>query len=124
MTTKQISTEEVSLDSDLTTFSLNLLMAADLVVRLYRGLDRARVTPARSQPAIAALFEEPLPEEPQPMDVILEAVENDVFANSTLYLSPTSSDTSTAVEIRRQLWETSTLYQGRADAEAAPRSTE
>jgi glutamate/tyrosine decarboxylase-like PLP-dependent enzyme len=37
---------------------------------------------------IASLFDEPFPQEPQPMDAILREVENKIFANSTLYLSP------------------------------------
>jgi len=37
---------------------------------------------------IASLFDEPFPEEPQPMKAILREVENNIFANSTLYLTP------------------------------------
>src|SRR6266702_4832692 len=37
---------------------------------------------------IASLFDEPFPEEPQPMEAILREVENKIFANSTLYLTP------------------------------------
>src|SRR5439155_16498284 len=37
---------------------------------------------------IASLFDEPFAEEPQPMGAILREVENKIFANSTLYLSP------------------------------------
>src|SRR5262249_50700791 len=48
----------------------------------------ARVTPAKSRMEIASLFDEPLPQEPQPMEAILQEVENNIFANSTLYLSP------------------------------------
>jgi len=37
---------------------------------------------------IASLFDEPFPQEPQPMEAILREVENNIFANSTLYLTP------------------------------------
>jgi len=76
------------LDSDLETFRGDLRNATELVVRLYAGLDRARVTPAKSRTAIASLFDEPLPQEPQPMESILGEVEKNIFANSTLYLTP------------------------------------
>ncbi len=85
---KQPSAEGTSLDSDLETFRDDLRKASELVVRLYGGLDRARVTPAKSRTEIAALFDEPLPQEPQPMEAILREVENNLFANSTLYLTP------------------------------------
>ncbi len=51
--TKQTSAEGTSLDSDLETFRDDLRKASDLVVRLYGGLDRARVTPAKSRMEIA-----------------------------------------------------------------------
>jgi aromatic-L-amino-acid/L-tryptophan decarboxylase len=86
--TKQTSTEGTSLDSDLETFGDDLRKASELVVRLYGGLDRARVTPAKSRMEIASLFDEPLPQEPRPMEAILREVENNIFANSTLYLTP------------------------------------
>jgi aromatic-L-amino-acid/L-tryptophan decarboxylase len=86
--TKQTFTEGTSLDWDLETFRDDLGKASDMVVRLYRGLDRARVTPAKSQMEIASLFDEPFPEEPQPIAAILREVENNIFANSTLYLTP------------------------------------
>jgi aromatic-L-amino-acid/L-tryptophan decarboxylase len=72
----------------LETFRDDLRKASELVVRLYEGLDRARVTPAKSRLEIASLFDEPLPEEPQPVEAILGEVENNIFANSTLYLTP------------------------------------
>ena len=62
--------------------------ASKLVVRLYGGQDRARVTPAKSRMEIASLFDEPFPEEAQPMEAILREVENNIFANSTSYLTP------------------------------------
>ncbi|HSF14251.1 MAG TPA: aspartate aminotransferase family protein [Vicinamibacteria bacterium] len=77
-----------TLDSGLDRFRADLLMAAEIVIRLYEGLDRARVTPASSRSSIASLFEEPLPEEPASMETILRAVETDVIANSTLSLTP------------------------------------
>ncbi len=45
--TKQTSAQGTSLDSDLETFRDDLRKTSDLVVRLYGGLDRARVTPAK-----------------------------------------------------------------------------
>lgn len=86
--TKQTSAEGTSLDSDLETFRDELRKASELVVRLYGGLDRVRVTPAKSRMEIASLFDEPLPQGPQPMEAILMEVENNIFANSTLYLTP------------------------------------
>jgi aromatic-L-amino-acid decarboxylase len=79
---------EGSLDSHLETFGDDLRKASELVVRLYGGLDLARVFPAKSRTEIASLFDEPLPQEPQPMDAILREVERNIFANSTLYLTP------------------------------------
>lgn len=86
--TKQTSAEGTNLDSDLETFTDDLREASELVVRLYRGLDRVRVTPTKSRMQIASLFDEPLPEDPQPMEAILREVENNIFGNSTLYLTP------------------------------------
>lgn len=77
-----------NLDCDLETFRDDLRKASDLVVRLYGALDDARITPAKTRMEIASLFDEPFPEEPQPMDAILREVENNIFANSTLSLSP------------------------------------
>src|SRR5712692_1654509 len=51
--TQQTSAEGTSLDSDLETFRDDLQKASELVVRLYGGLDRARVTPAKSRMEIA-----------------------------------------------------------------------
>jgi aromatic-L-amino-acid decarboxylase len=76
------------LDCDLETFRNDLLKASELVVRLYGGLDRSRITPAKNRVEIATLFDEPLPQAPQPIDGILREVENNIFGNSTLYLSP------------------------------------
>jgi len=86
--TKQVIADGTSLDSDLETFKDDLRKASELVVRLYRGLDRARVTPAKGRSEIASLFDEPLPEDPQPMQGILGEVEKNIFSNSTLYLTP------------------------------------
>lgn len=80
--------DAASLDSDRATFGRDLARASDLVLRLHDGLDQARVTPDKSPAEIGALFDEPLPENPQPMDAILREVEEHVFANSTLYSSP------------------------------------
>ena len=76
------------IDWELGAFQEHLREASDLVVRLYSGLDKARITPASSRIEIASLFCEPLPEEPQAIEGILREVENNIFANSTLYLSP------------------------------------
>jgi aromatic-L-amino-acid/L-tryptophan decarboxylase len=78
----------VSLDGDLETFRHDLTQASEVVVRLYERLDRTRITPAKTRAQIASLFDDPLPQEPQPMESILNEVENKIFANSTLYLSP------------------------------------
>ncbi len=80
--------EATSLDSDLATFRDDLRQASDVVVRLHEGLEGMRVTPAKSRSEIASLFDEPLPEDPQPMEAILRDVEEKIFANSTLYLTP------------------------------------
>lgn len=76
------------LDSDLETFKGELREAAKLVLRLHERLDQARVTPAKSRAQITSLFDEPLPQEPQPMADILRQVEEDIYANSTLNISP------------------------------------
>src|SRR4029453_12598229 len=86
--TKQTSAEGTSLDSDLETFRDDLRKASELVVRLYGGLDRARVTPAKSRMEIASVFDEPFPEEPHRMEAIFLEGEKNIFANSTLYLTP------------------------------------
>ena len=76
------------LDWDLKTFRNHLQKASELVARLYAELDDVRVTPAKTPAEIASLFDEPLPKEGQPLEAILREVENNIFANSTLYLSP------------------------------------
>ncbi len=78
----------INLDSPLEMFREQLRLATELVVRLYEGLDEARVTPAKGRMEIASLFDEPLPEEPEAFAEILREVESGVFANSTLNLSP------------------------------------
>ena len=77
-----------SLDADLATFRNDLTQASEVVVRLYERLDETRITPAKTRTEIASLFNESLPVQPQPMESILNEVENKIFANSTLYLSP------------------------------------
>jgi aromatic-L-amino-acid decarboxylase len=77
-----------SLDSDLTTYREELRRASDLVVRLHAGLYGARLTPVKGRSEIASLFDQPLPEDPQPMAAIVREVEENIFANSTLCLSP------------------------------------
>jgi aromatic-L-amino-acid/L-tryptophan decarboxylase len=77
-----------SLDSDVDRFRNDLREASELVVRLYEGLDRVRVTPAASRAEIAALFDEPLPQEPQPLAAVLLEAERSIVANSTLSLTP------------------------------------
>src|SRR5215469_7190356 len=86
--TKPTFTQESGLDVDLETFRDQLQEASELVVRLYQGLGRARITPGKSCAEMAALFDEPLPEEPEPVEAILGAVESKIFRNSTLCLSP------------------------------------
>jgi aromatic-L-amino-acid/L-tryptophan decarboxylase len=78
----------LSLDGDLETFRNDLNRASEVAVRLYERLDQTRITPAKTRAQIASLFDEPLPEEPQPMESILNEVESKIFPNSTLYLSP------------------------------------
>jgi len=78
----------LSLDGDLETFRNNLSQASEVAVRLYERLDQTRITPAKTRAQIASLFDEPLPEQPQPMESILNEVESKIFANSTLSLSP------------------------------------
>jgi aromatic-L-amino-acid/L-tryptophan decarboxylase len=80
--------EATSLDSDLSTFREDLRHASDVVVRLHEQREGTRVTPTRSRIEIASLFDEPLPEDPQPMATILHDVEEHIFANSTLYSNP------------------------------------
>jgi hypothetical protein len=82
------SVETAGLDVDLTTFQNDLRKASELVTRLYGRLDQTRVTPAKARMEIAKLFDEPMPEEPQPMEAILREVEDKIFANSTLSLTP------------------------------------
>jgi aromatic-L-amino-acid/L-tryptophan decarboxylase len=76
------------LDYDLETFRNNLIQASEVVVRLHERLDQTRITPAKTRAQIASLFDDPLPQEPQPMESILNEVESKIFANSTFYLSP------------------------------------
>ena len=78
----------LGLDGDLETFRNDLTQASEVTVRLYERLDQTRITPAKTRAQIASLFDEPLPEEPQPMESILNEVESKIFANSTFYLSP------------------------------------
>jgi aromatic-L-amino-acid decarboxylase len=80
--------ESTSLDSDVSTFRADLRHASDIVVRLHEEPERTRVTPAKSGAEISALFDEALPEDPEPMAAILRDVEEHIFANSTLYSNP------------------------------------
>lgn len=77
-----------SLDCALDVFRCHLRNAAELVLRLYEGLDETRIAPGKTRRQIASLFDEPLPEEAQPMESILSEVETKIFANSALSLSP------------------------------------
>ena len=63
------------LDGDLATFRSELTRASEVVVRLYEKLEEARITPEKTRKEIAALFDESLPFEPQPMEAILSEVE-------------------------------------------------
>jgi aromatic-L-amino-acid/L-tryptophan decarboxylase len=85
---QQRSVDECRLDSDLETFERDLRKASELVVRLYRGLNQARVTTAMTRTEVASIFDGPLPEEPQAIESILQEVEDKIFANSALNLSP------------------------------------
>jgi aromatic-L-amino-acid/L-tryptophan decarboxylase len=76
------------LDTTLSEFRSDLNSASDLIIRLYEQLPEKRITPSITSADIASLFDEPLPMEPEPMDRILRQVENDIFANSTLYQHP------------------------------------
>jgi aromatic-L-amino-acid/L-tryptophan decarboxylase len=76
------------LDCDLESLQDDLQQASKLVVRLYKHLHEARITPAKTRIEIASLFDQSLPEESQPMASILREVDDRIFANSTLYLSP------------------------------------
>jgi aromatic-L-amino-acid decarboxylase len=78
----------LGLDRDLATFRNDLTQASEVVVRLYERLDETRITPAKTRAEIASLFNESLRVQPQPMESILNEVENKIFGNSTLYLSP------------------------------------
>lgn len=80
--------EAIPLDADPATFRDELRQASELVVRLHEALDATRLTPAKSRIQIASLFDEPLPEDPQPMASILREVEEKIFANSTSCASP------------------------------------
>ena len=62
--------------------------AVELAVRHHETIAHAPTTTARGREEIAALFDEPLPQEPQPASTILREVEERIFANSTLYGSP------------------------------------
>ena len=81
-------TDAQSLDCALDVFRGHLRNASELVVRLYERLDETRITPGKTRKEIARLFDEPLPEEPQSMESVLNEVESKIFPNSTLYLSP------------------------------------
>jgi glutamate/tyrosine decarboxylase-like PLP-dependent enzyme len=80
--------EGTGLDTDSATFREQLRLASELVVRLHEEWYRTRVTPAKKRTEIASLFDEPLPDDPQPIAAILREVEDNIFANSTLYSSP------------------------------------
>jgi glutamate/tyrosine decarboxylase-like PLP-dependent enzyme len=77
-----------SLDSEPATFRSDLMKASELVARMHEALPRASVTPNRSRAEIRALFDEPLPEEPQTMDAVLEEFEENIVPNATLSSSP------------------------------------
>lgn len=77
-----------SLDTDLATFDAALRAAAELVIRIYGGLDDVRVSPARPAREIAALFDAPLPERGEPLEAILREIEAVIVPHSTLSLTP------------------------------------
>jgi glutamate/tyrosine decarboxylase-like PLP-dependent enzyme len=60
----------------------------EIVIRLFEQLDQAPITTSKSPSEIASLFREPLPEEAQPIESVLDQVEKSILGNSTLCLSP------------------------------------
>ncbi|WP_263418124.1 pyridoxal phosphate-dependent decarboxylase family protein [Terriglobus albidus] len=60
----------------------------EIVIRLFEQLEHAPITMSKSPSEIASLFSESLPEEAQPIESILDQIENSIIANSTLCLSP------------------------------------
>jgi glutamate/tyrosine decarboxylase-like PLP-dependent enzyme len=79
---------QTTLDAQSDRFRDDLQKTSELVSRFYRSLRDVRLTTARSRLEVASLFDEPLPEESQPVEAILREVEEKIFANSTLYTSP------------------------------------
>jgi glutamate/tyrosine decarboxylase-like PLP-dependent enzyme len=58
-----------------------------MVVRLYSDLDEKKVFHGKAPAEVQALFDEPLPHEPQGIQNVLESVERDVFGTATLNIS-------------------------------------
>lgn len=79
---------ESSLDEPIPTLRGDMTKAMEIVIRLFEQLDQAPVTTSKSPSEIASLFRESLPEEGQPTESVLDQVEREVIANSTLCLSP------------------------------------
>ncbi|MFQ5796783.1 MAG: pyridoxal phosphate-dependent decarboxylase family protein, partial [Candidatus Bipolaricaulia bacterium] len=78
----------MNLDLELESLRELLYHASDIVVRLYADFDNKRIFHGKSPAEVRALFEEPLPREPQDVRSLLESVERDVFSGATLNISP------------------------------------
>src|SRR5579859_312752 len=83
-----ILNHEPSLDVPTANLRRELTKATEIVVGLFEELDRAPITTSRSPSEISALFREPLPEEAQSIESLLDRIEKDIIGNSTLSLSP------------------------------------
>lgn len=78
----------MTLDVDLETFAAMLDEAGEVVLRLYGGLEQRRVSPDLDQPAVQALFDEPLPRTGVPLEQVLARFESEVVEASTLNIHP------------------------------------
>lgn len=79
----------MSLDFDKQTFSDALEKAGELVRQIYaEDPDGQRVFAGRSPEEVIGLFEEPLPEEPEDVDRVLEQVGERVFGTMTRSMGP------------------------------------
>ncbi|MEE9198188.1 MAG: pyridoxal-dependent decarboxylase [Dehalococcoidia bacterium] len=65
-----------------------LYQASDMVVRLYSDIENKKVFHGKSPSEVRALFDEPLPRNPDDIRSLLDRVERDVFSAATLNISP------------------------------------
>lgn len=65
-----------------------LYKASDSVVRLYADIGKKKILHGRSPSEVGALFDEPLPREPQDVESLVARVESDVFGAATHNISP------------------------------------